>query len=156
MFNLCAIVFHAIMHLHRLEIYVDIHSYIYYCNRFVDFTFPFESSVCVAAQNSCWRFKENSSHCPCTKCYITLEFEIRFFEPLFFYFIKEWLQIKHKDTLAVWAGNKWELSTLSINKKRNALVITCIYTYRTSQTKNSDTNHSAGKINKISKQNCKT
>lgn len=91
-----------------------------------------------------------------TKCYITLKFEIRFFEPLFFYFIKEWLQIKHKDTLVVWAGNKWELSTLSINKKRNAPVITCIYTYRTSQTKNSDTKYRAGKINNISKQNCKT
>lgn len=42
----------------------------------------------------------------------------------------KWLQIKYKDRLSVWAGNKWELSTLSINKKlASRLVITYIYTH---------------------------
>lgn len=33
-------------------------------------------------------------------------FDFEFHELVFYYFIKEWIQIKHKDRLAVWAGNK--------------------------------------------------
>lgn len=94
------------------------------------FSFPFDARYFFRVYTRCIVFALE---------YINIPLFPSSVNPFISYMYKECVQIKHKDRLVVWAGNKWDVSTLSINKKLTSSVITYIYICGQGKHKNTDT-----------------